>query len=187
MKYLYYYVGFMLNFILNKANKIRKLYIQEALRRKVGNGINLNGSVTFTGVNNLTVGENVWIGEGSYFRCEGGVEIGDNAHISRYVTLYSFSHDYNGDCLPFDDQRLFKKVKIGRNVWIGMHVFILPGAIIEDGAIIGGGAVVHGTVAAGAIYAAAKGKEVSSRDMSKYQVLENAKKYSGKNGVALKK
>ena len=99
--------------------------------------------------------------------------------------IYSQNHDYRGECLPYDLKSIHKPVTIGKNVWIGMNVCISPGVSIGDGAIIGIGSVVSKDLESGAIFVAKGGKQVSKRDLSHYDLLENSSRYGGVNGRIL--
>ncbi len=90
---------------------------------------------------NVTVGENVWIGpfvilDGS----GGGITIGDNSHISAGVQIYT--HD-TVDCVI--NNALVKKgeVKIGFNCYIGPNVVISRGVSIGDFVVIGANSFVN--------------------------------------------
>lgn len=111
--------------------------------------------------------------------------IGDNTHISRNLTLYSYNHNYEGCALPYDNTTIEKSVVIGRNVWIGMDVKIAPGVTIGDGAIIGLGTVVSKDVPPLAIVAGQPLRIIKYRDKRHYDKLEESASYSGVNGVLL--
>jgi len=102
-----------------------------------GDGCRVNGKITVSDPRLLTIGNNVHIGNNCYFRSQGGIIIGDHSHLSRNIIIYSESHSYEGDRLPYDSTTRKKPVIIERNVWIGMNVKIRPGITIGEGAIIG--------------------------------------------------
>jgi acetyltransferase-like isoleucine patch superfamily enzyme len=133
----------------------------------------------------VLIGNNVHIGENAYFSTLGGLTIGDNTHISRNVTIYTNSHEYENDCLPFNDRNKLNPVLIGKNVWIGMNVNIAPGTIIGDGAIIGIGCTVYGKIEPLEIVGAPKVKLIKNRDQDKYYNLDESSSYCGDNGVRL--
>ena len=131
----------------------------------------------------LRLGTNVHIGRDAFIKADGGLEIGSNTHLSRAVTIYTFSHNYEGDALPYDETFLYRPVRIGRNVWIGMNVCIAPGTTIGDGAIIGIGAVAHGTIGPGEIVVAGGSQTVRTRDSDRYARLEASGAFGGPDGV----
>src|SRR5438876_7725927 len=95
--------------------------------RSCGAGIVVVNPIKMYGGDKISIGNNVHIGENAFIRGEGGLSIGDNTFISRNLVLYTMSHRYNGDRLPYDDGFLIKPVIVGSNVWIGMNVCIAPG------------------------------------------------------------
>lgn len=163
-------------------------YHRERMRanaKRCGEGLRINGSGTVTGLTDIELGGNIHIGKGFHIRGEGGLSIGDNAHISRNVTIYTINHQYEGKRLPYDETFRFNPVVIGKNVWIGMNVTILPGAIIGDGAIIGAGTVLHGVVPDHAIMGSPGCILIKYRDSEHYDRLEKAGSYGGINGEPL--
>ncbi|MES9950278.1 MAG: acyltransferase [Candidatus Thiodiazotropha sp.] len=155
--------------------------------KRFGKGSVFNGVSFVSGYESIEIGNNVHIGNNAFIRGEGGLVIEDNTHISRNIVIYTYSHEYEGDVLPYDDRFRRRAVFIGKNVWIGMNVVILPGATVEEGAIIGGGAVVKGIVPKGSIYGAAHAEKIALRDMDRYSMLEKNKLYGGVDGIPLHK
>ena len=180
--FIYYFERVNKN-LLNRY--LQKRYIQRA--KTVGVNVRFNGICKITGLENLEIGENVHIGDNAFFRAEGGLKIGDNTHFARNVIIYTHSHNYEGQYLPYDDSFINKEVEIGKNVWVGINTTILPGTMIGDGAIIGAGSTVVGDIPAGAIFGAAKANEIKRRDDQHYQNLESKGKYGGVNGKKYEK
>lgn len=152
--------------------------------KRVGRGVRFNGVSRFTGLAQIEIGDNVHIGANAFVRGEGGLRIGDNVHVSRNLVLYTHSHEYEGDRLPYGSALRLRPVEIGRNAWIGMNVVILPGARIGEGAIVGAGAVVHGEVPPLAIVGAAAPAVIGARDAERYRRLDEARAYGGRGGRA---
>jgi len=150
-----------------------------------GDGLRINGDISLTGLNGIIIGRNIHIGSNAFIRGEGGLTIEDNTHISRNLTLYTINHNYEGECLPYDNSFRSKQVFIGRNVWIGMNVTILPGSHIEEGCIIGAGCVIHGNIPKFSIVGAAPYHFLKKRNIEHYTKLDNAKLYGGVDGKAL--
>jgi acetyltransferase-like isoleucine patch superfamily enzyme len=131
----------------------------------------------------ISFGNNVHIGEDFYFATEGGMMIGDNTHISRRVTIYTHNHNYNGESLPYDQNKQFKPVNIGKNVWIGMNVSVCPGVSIGEGSIIGMGSVVAKDIPPYSISGGNPARVLGQRNIEKYKYLEQNSSYGGKNGA----
>jgi acetyltransferase-like isoleucine patch superfamily enzyme len=94
------------------------------------------------------------------------------------------NHNYVGKCLPYDETMVYKPVHIKRNVWIGMNVTIAPGVTIGEGAIIGIGSVVARDVPPMSIVGSAPLRELKTRDIEHYQILETKRSYGGMSGYA---
>ncbi|MBT3591003.1 MAG: acyltransferase [Candidatus Marinimicrobia bacterium] len=184
------FLGRILYFLNKVKNKLIHSYLANkysSSSKSIGINVRFNGISKITGLNNLDIGNNVHIGENAFFKAEGGLSIGDNTHFARNVVIYTHSHNYEGERLPYDDTFRFKKVSIGKNVWIGINVTILPGTTIGDGAIIGAGATISGQIAPMEVIGAKVGEKIKSRDKNHYENLESAKQYGAKNGQQYEK
>lgn len=153
--------------------------------KAAGAGLVINGAGYISDVRCMSVGANVHIGEGHYFKTEGGLSIGDNCHLSRNITIYTVDHDIAGKALPYDDRLIPRAVTIGRNVWIGMDVCIAPGSVIGEGAVIGLGARVSGTVPPFSVVVSPKQRQVGERDIERYHALEASRAFGGRDGQPL--
>ena len=142
-----------------------------------GASVTLRPSSTFIAPDRIRVGDNVFIGEGGWFRADGGLTIGDNTIIARNCTIFTAIHNYEGTALPYDESFITKPVTIGRNVWIGMNVNIIPGVTIGDGAIIGLATVVTHDVPARAIVGGQAFRILGYRDEKSYADLDAARSY----------
>jgi len=185
MCFLRKYLYLIVTKFVTKFRQEQKRYANFIFHRHVPlQGVNceLKGVGYVSEWRGLVIGKNVHIGQGFYIASEGGVTIGDNTHISRNVTMYTHNHDYEGGALPYDAERKYKSVHIGKNVWIGMNVSICPGVNIGDGTIIALGSVVTKDVPEHSIVGGAPAKPVGSRDVTHYLDLERRRLYGGKNG-----
>lgn len=150
-----------------------------------GEGCYFHGDIHVTSPGKLEVGDNVHISPGAHIDARGGVFIGDNVHIGRNLTIYSYSHNYKGDALPYDDTWIEKPVAIEDNVWIGMNVCIIPGVTIGEGAVIGLGTVVTMDIPALAVAGVQPTRIIKYRDKDHYCALKQAGKFGGRAGVLL--
>ncbi|MFD0975748.1 acyltransferase [Salinimicrobium gaetbulicola] len=166
---------------------IREYYTSLVYKKafNIGADVKINGKIKVSNFRGLTIGNNVHIGGTSFINAEGGVIIGDNTHISRNVSIYSSSHNYEGEALPYDQTLKTKPVVIGKNVWIGMNVSIAPGVTIGEGSIIGIGVVLNKSVEPGSIIVQTGFKQVSTRNFEHYDNLNAKKIYGGQSGIKL--
>lgn len=116
---------------------------------------------------NLTIGDNVSIGEYSHITCAQKIEIGDGLLTGRFVLITDNGHG-NSSVEEADIPPILRPVysngpiKIGKNVWIGDKVTILPNISIGDGAIIAANAVVTKDIPAYTIAAGCPAKIVKT-------------------------
>ena len=93
--------------------------------------------------NQLTIGDNTWIGQGCFIHAAGGVAIGNCVGIGPFVKIMSSEHIEEGREVPV----LFARtedmpVMIEDDSNIGMGAIIRPGITIGRGCQVGAGAVV---------------------------------------------
>ena len=158
---------------------IQNEYYNSKLNSK--NKLRCGKNVFISGINKLEIGNNVYIGSNSFIRAEGGVKLGDNVIISRNVVIYSHSHNYEGEYLPFDNTYKYKPVIIEDNVWIGMNVTIAPGTYIGEGSIIGIGARIFGKIPSFSIVGS-NGKIIKTRNIEHYKQLKKENKFADDDG-----
>lgn len=152
----------------------------------LGTGGHLDPTIYVSDPRSVSIGNNVFIGSTTYIVSEGGLEIHDNVHVSRRVTIYCSDHKFGGDeALPFGPSRAWKPVVIERNAWIGMNVCILPGVTIGEGAIVGMGAVIARDVPPFTIVGQHPYRVLKERDRQAYAEAERRSHYGGANGRVL--
>ncbi|MBA3021968.1 DapH/DapD/GlmU-related protein [Propionicimonas sp.] len=86
----------------------------------------------------LTVGDNSWIGEGTWILNLEPVHIGANTCISQDVFICTGSHDHNSPTFEFDNA----PITIGDGAWVAARATVLRGVRIGDNATVGANALV---------------------------------------------
>lgn len=87
----------------------------------------------------LTLGRNVWIGEGAVLDAQGGLTIGDSCQIGLGVMIWTHSSHLQairGETAQNRDSIVYKPTRIGANCFIGGPSVIAAGVTIGDGAVI---------------------------------------------------
>jgi maltose O-acetyltransferase len=181
---MYNYVKSIIHFIRNQYNKSWEISVKRTFAQ-CGKGVHLNGISNFISPENIAIGNNVHIGRNGWFHGGGGIIIGDNTHISRNCAIFSASHNFKGERLPYDSSLIKKSVSIGRNTWIGMNVMIIPGVTIGEGVVVGLGTVVVDDIPPYSIVGASGHKIIRSRDKKHYDYLDEHHLYGGRRGEPL--
>lgn len=85
----------------------------------------------------LTVGDDVWIGEGAHVLNLEHVKVGSDVCISQGSLLCTGSHDRRNPTFEFDN----KPISIGNHSWIAARAIILPGAVVPERTTVGANVV----------------------------------------------
>ncbi|RCJ23892.1 transferase [Nostoc sp. ATCC 43529] len=155
-------------------SKIRR-YKHQQLKSQLkfcGSGIRFKRDVRIEHPQNVSLGNQVYIGQDVILDGRGGITIGDNTTLGFNVVILSANHDYQSNDLPYEHNvYIHKPVVIGRNVWIGGNVLIIPGVCIGDGAIVAAGTVVTANVETLAIVGNQPMRTIKYRDKEHYEKL----------------
>jgi acetyltransferase-like isoleucine patch superfamily enzyme len=91
----------------------------------------------------LTMGDQIDIGEFTHIRANGGIRIGNRVLIAANVTITTREHPV---ALPRWGKTEDAPIVIEDDVWIGAGAIVLPGVTIGRGAVVAAGAVVTADV-----------------------------------------
>lgn len=176
MKFLFKFIYYLFNWLSTVAAEFFVKVFVVILRRQMkscGKDLAFVGWPFITGVGNISIGDNVIIGQNAYIRGEGGLSIGNNLRVAANLSIYTYNHDYEGGRLPYDYGNKYSPVVIGDNVWIGRNVSILPGVQIGEGSIIGMGAVVTKDVPALGIVGGNPAELIKYRNREHYDQIKS--------------
>ena len=109
-----------------------------AFGAKIGEGTLVRHRVRIHWPWKLTLGENVWIGEGAWILNLEPVKIGSNSCISQDVFICTGSHDFKSDSFEFDNA----PITIGERSWVAAKATILRGVAVGEGSLVGAAALV---------------------------------------------
>ncbi len=104
----------------------------------------------------LTVGDNSWIGEGTWILNLEPVSIGANTCISQDVFICTGSHDHKSPTFEFDNA----PITIGDGAWVAARATVLRGVSIGDNATVGANALVVKDVPADQVVLAPAARDV---------------------------
>ena len=141
------------------------------------------GSFNFS---NITIGDNVFIGEQALFlSSNAAIKIGNNVMFGPRVSIITGNHRFDvvgqyminvQDKRETDDE----DVIIEDDVWVGTGAIILKGVTIKRGSIIGAGSVVSKSVPPYSIYVGNTPKKLFPR-FSTGEILEHERLLAGRN------
>lgn len=94
--------------------------------------------------NELVIGSGTWIGQQCFLHSAGGLFIGRDVGIGPGVKILTSSHDFDSDCeLPIMHRPVrFAPVVIGDGSDLGIGAVLLPGVELGEHVQVGAGAVV---------------------------------------------
>lgn len=119
----------------------------------------------------MTLGNNISIGEYSHITSAGKIVIGDGLLTGRFVLITDNAHGGNTP-VEMNVAPLMRKTRyqgpvvIGKNVWIGDKATILPNVTIGDGAVIAANAVVTKDVPPYSVVAGCPARVVKTIEMN---------------------
>ena len=126
----------------------------------------------------FSIGEGSYIKSGTYIECSGGVSVGKYCHLSRGLTIFSSTHDYDGRTkIPYDEIVTLRPVAIKDFVWVASNVIIMGGVTVGEGAIIGAGSVVRKDVPEYSIVAGNPARIIGQRDIEHFNKLKEEGKF----------
>ncbi|MDC1089806.1 acyltransferase [Emcibacteraceae bacterium] len=135
-----------------------------------------NGKIFFA--QEVSIGDNCYIGPEAYWYGQGGIEVGNGVIFGPKTVIWTTNHDHKtADALPYGMTDILSKVVIEDYCWIGFGVAILPGVRIGEGAILALNTVVTKDVPPLSIVAGNPGKIVGERDSKHFENLKKNGKY----------
>jgi len=96
----------------------------------------------------LSIGDDSWLGEGTWIDNVGKVIIHDNVCISQGVYICTGSHDWTAR--NFD--LVVKEVEINAHSWLCAYSSVAPGANVDVGAVLAFGSVANKPLSSWSIY-----------------------------------
>ena len=177
---------FKIDKIINSARNLIVIAEIERINNKIDSRLNFvmqgKESVFITSMNGdiskFKIHRTSHLKSNTYIDCSGGVSIGRYFHTGRGLTIFSTNHNYNSDSyIPYDDKDIIKPVNINDFVWCGANVTITPGVTIGEGVVIGSGSVVTKNIPDYAIIGGNPANVIKFRNIEKFKLLKEQKKY----------
>jgi len=126
---------------------------------KIGRAVHVHPSVKIAVPWNLTIHDDVGIGDGAILYSLGPITIGSGATVSQFAHLCAGTHDYRRADMPLEKL----PISVGEGAWICADAYVGPGVTVGDYAIVGARAVVVRNVAAHTIVAGNPARVIRER------------------------
>lgn len=107
----------------------------------------------------ITIGDNVWLGEYAWIDNLDYVTIGNNVCISQGALLLTGNHDYTRSSFDYRNA----PIKIEDGAWIGAKTVVCPGVIVNSHAILTVGSIATKSMEEYGIYQGNPAKLIRKR------------------------
>lgn len=135
-----------------------RVLILRAFGARIGTGVLIRHRVRIHWPWKLSVGSNVWIGEGAWILNLEPVEIGSNVCVSQDVMLCTGSHEFYSEDFRFDNSGIV----IEDSSWLALKVVVLRGVRIGKGSLVGACSLVTKSLPPASRVSAASSAAVTS-------------------------
>ena len=132
-----------------------------AFGAKIGHNFYIRPSTNIHFPWKLTIGNNVWLGEGSTILNLAEVEIEDNVAIAHEVYIAAAGHDIFDPTFAYAN----KPILIRKGSWLATRSFVGPGVTIGEGAVVAAGAYAVRDVPAWTIVGGVPARTIGTRSM----------------------
>ncbi|MCR5312406.1 MAG: WcaF family extracellular polysaccharide biosynthesis acetyltransferase [Bacteroidaceae bacterium] len=136
-----------------------KILLLRMFGAKIGDGLVIKNNVIIKSPWFLTIGNNVWLGEGCWIDNLERVDIGNNVCISQGAMLLTGNHDYKDRSFSY----LNKPIIIKDGAWIGAKSIVCPGVTIDENAILTVGSIATHNLIHDTIYQGNPAREIRKR------------------------
>jgi len=111
----------------------------------------------------LIIGNNVWIGQGSFIHAAGGVTIGNDVGIGPHVKIHAAFHGDDHVTPILGQPLVFESIVVEDDVNIGIGAMVMHGVTLRSGTKVGANAVVTKTFAPNSVIAGVPARLVRRR------------------------
>ncbi|MGM0123171.1 maltose O-acetyltransferase [Enterococcus sp. AZ194] len=139
------------NFLVNSENKYEPSILKN-LFHKMGENVHIESNFLCEFGFNISLGNNIYLNHDMVILDCNEVTIGDDVYVGPRVGLYGANHAE--DPIERAEHIVYAKpIHIGDKVWLGAGVHVLQGVTIGENTIIGAGSVVTKDIPANVIAA----------------------------------
>lgn len=158
----YFVNAFLLksSWLLSSSLKVNLL---KCFGAKIGKGVTIKPCVNIKYPWNLSIGDDVWIGENCWIDNLAKVEIGSNVCVSQGAMLLCGNHNYKSHSFDL----LLGEIHIEDGAWIGARSVVCPGVTIGSHSVLCVGAVASCNLDTYGIYKGVPAVKVKRRIIEK--------------------
>lgn len=108
-----------------------------------GKNITIDSDVWINQPENISIGEETFIGRNVYLNAYDSITIGSFCGIAAGCKIITGNHDVNNLKIEFKYEAILTApIIINDGVWLGYNVIVLPGVTLGKGCVVGAGSVV---------------------------------------------
>lgn len=127
----------------------------------VGNNVVIKPKVRIKQAWRLKIGDNSWLGEGTWIENLETVELGKNVCISQNAMLLTGNHNYTIS----DFRYRLGKIRIEDGVWIGAQSVVCPGVVCQSHSVLTVNSVASKNMEAWQVYSGNPAIHIRKRKM----------------------
>lgn len=117
---------------------------------RCGWGLQLGRNVTLLNAHRLQIGNHVYLAQGCWLNCLGGLTLEDEVVFGPYVVISTLQHVFKNGSVRFGGS-VYASVRIGRGSWLAAHVAVKCGVTIGQGVLIAANAAVASDIPDGVV------------------------------------
>jgi acetyltransferase-like isoleucine patch superfamily enzyme len=137
------YIQFFLGEIPGYLGLLWRMKVYSRRFKSAGKNLTVYQGVRIRNIQEMCVGNDVYLGLENNFQAKGGLTIGDRVAFGPGCKIWTINHRFDDIDTPVMEQGYdYKPVVIGDDVWLGSNVFVMPGVEIPKGCIVTAGTVV---------------------------------------------
>lgn len=135
---------------------------------QVGKGLYIRSRVNIHFPWKLSIGNDVWIGEGTTILNMDRVTIESDVAIAHEVYIAAAGHDIRDPRFKYDN----RPIRICRGAWLATRSFVGPGVTVNVGGVVAAGAVAVRDVMAWSVVAGVPAVKIADRVLREEDVSE---------------
>ena len=157
-------LNFLSLFEYGNRNSVLQSNLLRFIGCNVGKNVHIGSNIYIYRAKNLTLGDNVAIGDNNVFMCWNKIDIKSLSFTSVDVKFVAGTHNTFDYSNVTDNQEII----IEEGVWLGASSTLFGGVKVGKGSIVGGGAIcLPKTYKEFCIYAGVPAKEIKQREPAK--------------------